>query len=1544
MANSRVGTWPIPSLLITERAAADASACKLPVLEHASPEEILTRHRTAIDGRRIRALGTPRVTATRNLWLSIAASVLTGCIYIPDLLAGCSPAVSASWANGVVTYNATSTGTCGWSGVTAGIDTQDILQWYDCPATTCTHQYVQSTECMSAGPHTVFMHAKCSNSDANGCGYETVETASTTFVVVTKPHVALSFTGPDANGNVQVNVTYSFPNGYAASSVQLDYEIDGQYHGYYQLQPVADGTWTETYNTTCWPKSAVIRARVSQCSSSEEYRNEDRRSIDVFSKPTVSVAVVPAAGGGYNALVNYSFPNTTDASQRTIELHRLKTGALLVPAAHPLDREGQLPPIAVVCALDDDDAVYAVAESCAGYHVVSDAASIPMCELSCRTPGCPECFGDPVHGSSGSMEYSDGDPLAGSVISSLQRTYQSRNASPGVFGTGWTTILDSYLVAHGGTDGRDVVFLQLEDGSRYGFRKVGNVYEQNYPSGDRNMGTLLFDSATDTFRHRRGGQTLTRQYRASDGKLASIGFPGADTVIFTYGANGKPAYADDGWSRWQWHFIYGPSGFVETIEVAGRSELSWSYGYSGANLVTVTAPSGTWRTYSYGIHGMEVAYDGRGSEIESHSYDAEGRALTSDGPTDNITDIQLQLPGRVTGEWRTRTTTADGKITNYYMRYIGGMMRTVEIDGLCGCSGEDSVFVHDARGNAIREQNARGYITTRTFLNGRLASESTYDRPANCDPEADSLHCRLSPDDLSTVELTATPLTTYTTFAYDDPNWPDKVTLRSMDSLRSGSLKREMVAYDAVSGQVTAQTIYGYDPTDPMEPERMRASTTTLYNGSEAAAFDPCGGSSCEFQSSWLALAQPASLPRLKDGPRTDGNDWTTFVYYPIDGTVPIDARGRLAAVRNALGHITRYEDYDAFGNARRVIDPNGVVTEKTYDSLGRPLTSTLKAVSGCDTSIDPLCATDAVTHQLYDPATGPLAIQVGPRGEATTYEYDVRGRTVSSRRGEITGTVPPTASAAIAAAAWKEKVSYEYAALTGRKVAERLYAWESDSWVEKKYSLYTYDSEGHLQTMTHPDGVSVGYTYDRGQLSAVKDENHAEPNTFYEYDGAGHLKTVTQMLIAAGGALPPFEDCPSGPVTGDNAVTRYAYDRHGNLSAVTDPNGNVTSYGYDDFGDLKQQLSPVTGTTRYAYDAAGNLVETVDANDAITTRTYDLLGRVTDAVSTKTGEPDETVTWTYDGSAPFGRGRASQMSDPSGTTAYRYERRGLLALESRTIGASAYTTSFQYDLSGNRTRLGYPYFPPVLYTYDYAERPMSATLENLGWVFVQSASYLPFGPLTEIHYGNATVQSMGYDSRYRMVTNQLSSGPTTIASYSYGHDSAGNITAIDDLTNAGYSRAFGYDDLNRLVSTTTGQELWRESSYRYDAMGNILFTTQGVESDDPEFLRRRKLSAESVLKRTTSFCYSGTTKTRARQRRRCLASRGRRSGRKRDELGCHAHVFLTQPPEDGPGLGRGRSAPAPVRVFVRRTRDPGRANGESCKRSLDLRDAPLHL
>ncbi|HEV2721302.1 MAG TPA: RHS repeat-associated core domain-containing protein, partial [Thermoanaerobaculia bacterium] len=313
-------------------------------------------------------------------------------------------------------------------------------------------------------------------------------------------------------------------------------------------------------------------------------------------------------------------------------------------------------------------------------------------------------------------------------------------------------------------------------------------------------------------------------------------------------------------------------------------------------------------------------------------------------------------------------------------------------------------------------------------------------------------------------------------------------------------------------------------------------------------------------------------------------------------------------------------------------------------------------------------------------------------------------------------------------------------------------------------------------------------------------------------YDPLNRLASVRQTLSTA----------PGGSI-----LTSYGYDIAGNLTSVVDPNGNTTTYAFDDFGRMRVQASPVTGTTSYAYDAAGNLTSTTDANSATTERTYDALGRVTGSTSYRAGLDTETIAYSYDQDAcGFGNGvgRVSEIDDPTGGTSYCYDRRGLLISE-----GNAYQTSFQYDINGNRSSIVYPDGRTVTYTFDLANRPNSAAADGIP--VVTAASYLPFGPNTQLDFSNGTTKTTTFDSRFRPVENKLTRAAATLADYRYVEDAAGNIVQIHDLADATYNRDFGYDDLNRLTTANSGTSLWGSSTYNYDAMGNMTSLQLGARS-----------------------------------------------------------------------------------------------------------------
>lgn len=77
---------------------------------------------------------------------------------------------------------------------------------------------------------------------------------------------------------------------------------------------------------------------------------------------------------------------------------------------------------------------------------------------------------------------------------------------------------------------------------------------------------------------------------------------------------------------------------------------------------------------------------------------------------------------------------------------------------------------------------------------------------------------------------------------------------------------------------------------------------------------------------SWSYTYNSLGLIETADGPRTDVQDVTTYVY---------DAQGRLTQVTNALGHVTQLSNFDTYGNPQTLVDANGVTTTPDLHAAG---------------------------------------------------------------------------------------------------------------------------------------------------------------------------------------------------------------------------------------------------------------------------------------------------------------------------------------------------------------------------------------------------------------------------------------------------------------------------------------------------------------------------------------------------------------------------------------------------------------------------------
>ena len=545
--------------------------------------------------------------------------------------------------------------------------------------------------------------------------------------------------------------------------------------------------------------------------------------------------------------------------------------------------------------------------------------------------------------------------------------------------------------------------------------------------------------------------------------------------------------------------------------------------------------------------------------------------------------------------------------------------------------------------------------------------------------------------------------------------------------------------------------------------------------------------------------------PTGTDGWRTDAADTTSIAYYADDDPNPAN-RGRPRTHTDAAGLVITFDDYDTYGTPRRTVDANGVVTRVTTDAIGRTIQSVNEPAAG-----DSNETASYTAGNTYD-GRDRLVSTSSPRGNGVAFEYeDGTNRLVATIRLDGNG----------------RQVERQYTTrnAAGDPVIEELQV--CTSWATKRSESYTYDGHNRLKEVVHstPAGAKTIYGYDRnGEVVTIRDENHTAPNTSYAYDALGRRVSMTRTLAGAPGGA---------------ATTSYAYDVMDNLVSVTDANGNVTRYAHDDFARVISEESPVSGTTTFSYDPAGNLLSRIDGRGVTTTFTYDAAGRTLTATSN-----GEAVVYTYDDGAPhhYGKGRLASMTDPSGSTTYAYERRGLLRSESKTILGDAYVTAYEYDQNGNRSAILYPSGRRAAYTFDFADRPLSltGTLGGSSRTYVSDARYLPFGPEAARQYGASISHNAAYDTRYRLTAFDVRSGAATLADHRYGYDAAGNVITIADALDPRYSRSFAYDDLDRLTRADSGAALWGAATYDYDPLGNRL--------------------AHALGSRVSAYTYRGTT------------------------------------------------------------------------------------
>ncbi|MFL0798894.1 MAG: hypothetical protein K6L80_00475 [Agarilytica sp.] len=473
--------------------------------------------------------------------------------------------------------------------------------------------------------------------------------------------------------------------------------------------------------------------------------------------------------------------------------------------------------------------------------------------------------------------------------------------------------------------------------------------------------------------------------------------------------------------------------------------------------------------------------------------------------------------------------------------------------------------------------------------------------------------------------------------------------------------------------------------------------------------------------------------------------------------TYQYNTDGTLKATVNALGHTSQILNYDDAGRPLTVEDANGVQTILSYTPRGWLETRTTEG---------------ATTTFTYD-AVGNVDIIKLPNNTYLDYDYDD-----ANRLTDIADNAGNT-------------IHYGLNLMGGRELTQ---ISDSNGVIVNTQSA-VFDNLNRLFQSIGASSQTVEYAYDEHQNLDYQIDPQTQRLTDYGYDALNRLIAVT----AAQGS-------------GEEATTLTTYDQWDNVHTVTDAEGNVTTYTYNALGDLKELDSPDTGITTFTYDEAGNRETQTDARGITATYTYDALNRL---INISYLDASENLTYVYD-TALNGIGRLAAIQGESSNIDYAYDPRGTVQSETHTLNGTLFTPSYQYDIADNLEATTYPSGLIVTYNRNALGQVDSVTADNNGTqtILASNITYLPFGPMQTLTYGNGLVTTKTFDQDYRLDTQSTDS----IQSLDLDYDNANNIQAITDLVDAGKTQGFTYDDLHRL---STADGTYGDQGFDYDLVGN---------------------------------------------------------------------------------------------------------------------------
>ena len=554
------------------------------------------------------------------------------------------------------------------------------------------------------------------------------------------------------------------------------------------------------------------------------------------------------------------------------------------------------------------------------------------------------------------------------------------------------------------------------------------------------------------------------------------------------------------------------------------------------------------------------------------------------------------------------------------------------------------------------------------------------------------------------------------------------------------------------------------------------------------------------------------------------------------------------------------YFVYDASGRVRYALDLAGTLTESTYDSTGRQVSSrtyvTAVAVDSvlankllASTAAGSLTApadndsADRVSYSIYN-ELGQVRMRVDGAGNVVTLTYDAAGRVITEKRSAQPANISTLRAGLKAGTTTIGQVNPPINATTPDMLVYHVY----DAAGRLRYTINSlghtsemlYDAAGrqvskrsyanaiNLATQTAlVTAMSAGTATPDGVAAALAADATRDSQSYVVFDGAGQSRFAVDAL----GAVVETRHDAAGRVTEELAyVTPIA------LSAADKLALSQGKYSATTLAAAVSAQEPSARKSQSVYDAAGRLVYSLTRSDAtqavVSERRYDASGRVIAQVTygiTLNYDPTRSQAQVADAIAAAQGDLASNQR----LTRSVYDAAGHLRFSIDDAGA---VTEQTYDALGQvtSTRL---YATPIVITDPTADSVAAAVAGQAG-VRQTSYTYDNAGRLKTVTDNLNQVESYSYDALGQRIsrTDKLAKIWTT------EFDAAGRViketspaVGVASVDNAGLvtvaTRAIvtrtAYDALGNVISRTedaTGAKP-RVTQFQYDATGRQIRT-----------------------------------------------------------------------------------------------------------------------